>query len=191
MLSFIYLLVAASLSIGGILLWRLKKRPHTYKTAALCLWLGAYACLVNTSLLSAFIALELATLGINLALYVSVPMATLLLLDVALNWQWQRATWGRIFLSLAAMFELMRRAETGNRYAEIMLIVCILASIFAAYSIIKAAKIKPQANGKLSLVLAAYLGLMVASLGALNSSFVLLWNALSLLTLGNYLYFAA
>ena len=52
-------------------------------------------------------------LGQNLSLYVGFPMMALIMLDVAMGWQWQRATWGRIFLALAAMFELMRRAENG------------------------------------------------------------------------------
>lgn len=183
--------MAASLLVSGASLWRLKTRQGTYKIAALCLWLGAYACLANAAILSPFIEPELATLGINLALYVGVPMAALVMLDVALGWHWQRATWGRIFLGLAAMFELMRRAEAGNTYAEFMLMACILALLFAVFKILKLVKLKGQSIAKPGLILSLYLAFMVASLGSLNSGFALLWNAATLLTFGGYLYLSA
>jgi len=191
MLSFTYLLLSASLIALGVLLWRLRDSQDAYKTAALCLWLGAYACIANAPIFSSFIEPEMAILGDNLSVYVGFPMMALVLLDLALGWQWQRATWGRIFLALAAMFELMRRAESGNHYGEFILIACALALLVAFFMIIKSAIAQGQAIKKHSIVLGFYFGLIVASLWSFNTTFALLWNGLTLLTFGGYLYFAA
>lgn len=102
MLSFSYLSVAASLILFGCILWRLKSIQDTHKIAASCLWLGAYACFTNSPILSPLIESEMVVLGQNLSLYVGFPIMALIMLDVAMGWQWQRATWGRIFLALAA-----------------------------------------------------------------------------------------
>ncbi|MFQ3211164.1 hypothetical protein ABXT70_01530 [Candidatus Njordibacter sp. Uisw_039] len=191
MLSFIYLLLSASLIAFGVLLWRFKGLHDTHKTAALCLCLGAYACITNAPVFSLFIEPEMAILGVNLSLYVGVPMMALVLLDLAIGWQWKRATWGRIFLALAAMFELMRRAEAGNNYGKFILMACTLAVLFAIFRITKSAIPKGQAINKLYIMLGFYLGLMLASLWSFNTSFALLWNGLSLLAFGGYLYFFA
>ena len=191
MLSFVYMLLSAFLIALGMLLWRLKVSQDAHKTSALCLWLGAYACIANAPIFSPFIEPEMAILGDNLSLYVGFPMMALVLLDLALGWQWQRATWGRIFLALAAMFELMRRAEAGNDYGEFVLIASALALLVAFFRIIKSAITQGQAIKKHSILLGFYFGLMVASLWSFNTSFALLWNALTLLTFGGYLYFAA
>lgn len=191
MLSFIYLLLSASLIAFGVLLWRFKGLHDTHKTAALCLCLGAYACIANAPVFSLFIEPEMAILGVNLSLYVGVPMMALVLLDLAIGWQWKRATWGRIFLALAAMFELMRRAEAGNDYGEFVLIASALALLVAFFRIIKSAITQGQAIKKHSIVLGFYFGLMVASLWSFNTTFALLWNGLTILTFGGYLYFAA
>jgi len=191
MLSFTYLLLSASHIAIGVMLWRVKGPQDAYKTAAMCLWLGAYACIANAPIFSPVIEPEMAVLGINLCLYVGFPMMALVLLDLALCWQWQRATWGRIFLALAAMFELMRRAESGNNYGEFILIACALAFLVAFFRIIKSAKALGQTIKKPSIVLSFYFGLMMASLWSFNTTFALLWNSLTLLTLGGYLYFAA
>ena len=191
MLIFIDLLMAASLIALGVLLWRLKKLQDTHKTAALCIWLGAYACLANTAMLGPFIESEMVTLGTNLSVYVGFPMMALVMLDLAIGWRWQRATWGRIFLALAAMFELMRRAEAGDVYGEFILWACSLALLLAMFRIITEARLKGQASQRLYIGLGFYFAFMMASLGSFNTSFALLWNGFTLLTFGGYLYFAA
>jgi hypothetical protein len=191
MLSLFYLLLSASLITFGVLLWRRMQLQDTHKTAALCVWLGAYACITNAALFSPFIEPEMATLGVNLSLYVGFPMMALVSLDLALGWQWQRATWGRIFLALAAMFELMRRAEAGNAYGKFILLACTLALLVAVYRLIKGAKSKGHSCRLHYLALGFYGSLMLASLWSLNTSFAVLWNGLTLLTFGGYLYFSA
>jgi len=191
MLSFTFLLLSAGLIALGAVLWRLSSSQDAYKIASFCLWIGAYACIANAPVFNLSIEPEMATLGNNLGLYVGFPMMALVLLDLALGWEWQKATWGRIFLGLAAMFELMRRAESGNSYGEFLLMACILALLIAFFKIIKNAIVSGQAFKKHSIVLGFYFGLMVASLWSINTTFALLWNSLTLLTFGGYLYFAA
>ena len=191
MLSFTFLLLSAGLIALGAVLWRLSSSQDAYKVASFCLWIGAYACIANAPVFNLSIEPEMATLGNNLGLYVGVPMMALVLLDLALGWEWQKATWGRIFLGLAAMFELMRRAESGNSYGEFLLMACTLALLVAFFKIIKNAIASGQAFKKHSIVLGFYFGLMVASLWSINTTFALLWNSLTLLTFGGYLYFAA
>lgn len=137
MLSFTFLLLSAGLIALGAVLWRLSSSQDAYKIASFCLWIGAYACIANAPVFNLSIEPEMATLGNNLGLYVGFPMMALVLLDLALGWEWQKATWGRIFLGLAAMFELMRRAESGNSYGEFLLMACILALLIAFFKIIK------------------------------------------------------
>ena len=191
MLSFTFLLLSAGLIGLGAVLWRLSSSQDAYKVASFCLWIGAYACIANAPVFNLSIEPEMATLGNNLGLYVGFPMMALVLLDLALGWEWQKATWGRIFLGLAAMFELMRRAESGNSYGEFLLMACTLALLVAFFKIIKNAIASGQAFKKHSIVLGFYFGLMVASLWSINTTFALLWNSLTLLTFGGYLYFAA
>tara|TARA_B100000787_G_scaffold16706_1_gene11728 strand:+ start:5885 stop:6460 length:576 start_codon:yes stop_codon:yes gene_type:complete len=191
MLSFTFLLLSAGLIALGAVLWRLSSSQDAYKVASFCLWIGAYACIANAPVFNLSIEPEMATLGNNLGLYVGFPMMALVLLDLALGWEWQKATWGRIFLGLAAMFELMRRAESGNSYGEFLLMACTLALLVAFFKIIKNAIASGQAFKKHSIVLGFYFGLMVASLWSINTTFALLWNSLTLLTFGGYLYFAA
>ena len=191
MLSFTFLLLSAGLIALGAVLWRLSSSQDAYKIASFCLWIGAYACIANAPVFNLSIEPEMSTLGNNLGLYVGFPMMALVLLDLALGWEWQKATWGRIFLGLAAMFELMRRAESGNSYGEFLLMACILALLIAFFKIIKNAIASGQAFKKHSIVLGFYFGLMVASLWSINTTFALLWNSLTLLTFGGYLYFAA
>ena len=191
MLSFTYLLLSVGLVFVGALLWRLKGLQGSYNTAALSLWLGAYACMVNTPLFSLFIEPEMATLGDNLSVFVGFPMLALVLLDLTIGWHWKRATWGRIFLALAAMFEVMRRAEVGHNYAKFLFIVCALAILFALFKVVKTSAVKSQTVKKSSIILTTCFGLMLASLWSFNTSFVLLWNGLTILFIGGYLYFAA
>ena len=191
MMSFTFLLLSAGLIALGAALWRHSSSQDAYKVASFCLWIGAYACIANAPVFSLSIEPEMATLGNNLGLYVGFPMMALVLLDLALGWEWQKATWGRIFLGLAATFELMRRAESGNSYGEFLLIGCTLALLVAFFKIIKNAIASGQAFKKHLIVLGFYFGLMVASLWSINTTFALLWNSLTLLTFGGYLYFAA
>jgi hypothetical protein len=190
-MSLIYLLLSASLITLGVLLWRLKTLQDTHKTASFCLWLGAYACIANAPILSSFIEPEMATLGNNLSVYVGFPMMSLVLLDLALGWQWLRATWGRIFLALAAMFELMRRAESGTDYGQFVLIACTLTLVYAIFRLIKKMLPNNQPVKNHFIVLSFYLGLMVASLWSFDTNLALLWNGLTLLMFGGYLYFSA
>ena len=190
MLSFSYLLVAASLILFGCVLWRLKRLQDTHKIAASCLWLGAYACFTNSPILSPLIESEMVVLGQNLSLYVGFPMMALIMLDVAMGWQWQRATSGRIFLALAAMFELMRRAENGHAYGEFILWICLLASLWSIYRIIRTARLQGQASNRLYIGVGFYFALMMVTLGSFHTGTMVLWSGLTLLPFGGYLYFA-
>lgn len=189
MLSFSYLSVAASLILFGCILWRLKSIQDTHKIAASCLWLGAYACFTNSPILSPLIESEMVVLGQNLSLYVGFPIMALIMLDVAMGWQWQRATWGRIFLALAAMFELMRRAENGAAYGEFILWICLLALLWSIYRIIRTARLQGQASNRLYIGMGFYFALMMVSLGSFNTGTMVLWSGLTLLAFGSYLYF--
>ncbi len=189
MLSFSYLSVAASLILFGCILWRLKSIQDTHKIAASCLWLGAYACFTNSPILSPLIESEMVVLGQNLSLYVGFPIMALIMLDVAMGWQWQRATWGRIFLALAAMFELMRRAENGAAYGEFILWICLLALLWSIYRIIRTARLQGQASNGLYIGMGFYFALMMVSLGSFNTGTMVLWSGLTLLAFGGYLYF--
>ena len=117
-------------------------------------------------------------------------MMALIMLDVAMGWQWQRATWGRIFLALAAMFELMRRAENGHAYGEFILWICLLASLWSIYRIIRTARLQGQASNRLYIGMGFYFALMMVSLGSINTGTMMLWSGLTLLAFGSYLYFA-
>ena len=128
-------------------------------------------------------------LGQNLSLYVGFPIMALIMLDVAMGWQWQRATWGRIFLALAAMFELMRRAENGAAYGEFILWICLLALLWPIYRIIRTARLQGQASNRLYIGMGFYFALMMVSLGSFNTGTMVLWSGLTLLAFGGYLYF--
>ena len=129
-------------------------------------------------------------LGQNLSLYVGFPIMALIMLDVAMGWQWQRATWGRIFLALAAMFELMRRAENGAAYGEFILWICLLALLWSIYRIIRTARLQGQASNGLYIGMGFYFALIMVSLGSFNTGTMVLWSGLTLLAFGGYLYFA-
>ena len=114
----------------------------------------------------------------------------LIMLDVAMGWQWQRATWGRIFLALAAMFELMRRAENGDAYGESILWICLLALLWSIFQIIRAARFQGPTSNRLYIGLGFYFALMMVTLGSFNTDTMLLWSGLTLIVFGGYLYFA-
>ncbi len=190
MLSFTFLLLSAGLIALGAVLWRLSSSQDAYKVASFCLWIGAYACIANAPVFNLSIEPEMATLGNNLGLYVGFPMMALVLLDLALGWEWQKATWGRIFLGLAAMFELMRRAENGDAYGEFILWICLLVLLWSIYRIIRTARLQGQASNRLYIGVGFYFALMMVSLGSFNTGTMLLWSGLTLLAFGGYLYFA-
>ena len=190
MLSFAFLLLSAGLIALGALLWRLSSSQDAYKVASFCLWIGAYGCIANAPVFSLFIEPEMATIGNNLGLYVGFPMMALVLLDLVLGWKWQKATWGRIFLGLAAMFELMRRAENGAAYGEFILWICLLALLWSIYRIIRTARLQGQASNRLYIGMGFYFALMMVSLGSFNTGTMVLWSGLTLLAFGGYLYFA-
>ncbi|MCO4837810.1 MAG: hypothetical protein KC426_06940 [Oceanospirillaceae bacterium] len=191
MLSFVYLILTALLVNCGLALWRLKDSRGSYTTAALSLWLGAYTSLVNAPIFSSLMSFEVATLGYNLSVFVGLPMLALVLLDLMLNWGWQKATWGRIFLALAAMFEVMRRADAGNNYTHFIFIVCILTLAFTLFKLFKSNLGSDESVKKITGLLSVCLALMMASLWSFHTAFALLWNGLGLLALGGYLYLSA
>ena len=88
----------------------------------------------------------------------------LTLLDLSFSWRWQKATWGRIFLALAAMFEVMRRADAGNNYAKFIFIACIITLLFTLFKIVKSALKNNQSVKKGTALLSVCLVLMAASL---------------------------
>jgi len=122
MLNVIYVLIALKLLYLAATLWRLRLDRGLIKTAALSLALTAFGCLANMPLLAPYLGSQLVTMGHNVGLYIGLPMLALGLLDWNFNWHWQKATWGRIFLGLAALFELLRRADTsfGTMLAEVL-----------------------------------------------------------------------
>lgn len=191
MLNFVYLILTVLLVIWGLKLWRLKDIQGSYSTAALSLWLGAYASIVNAPFAVSMVSFEVAILGYNLSVFVGLPMLALTLLDLSFSWRWQKATWGRIFLALAAMFEVMRRADVGNNYAKFIFIACIITLLFILFKIVKHALKNNQNFKKSTPLLGVCLVLMAASLWSFNTAFALVWHGLGLLVLGGYLYLSA
>ncbi|MDC9719460.1 MAG: hypothetical protein PSN46_01880 [Gammaproteobacteria bacterium] len=122
MLNVIYLVIGLKLVYLASALWRLPLERGLIKTAALSLALTALGCVVNMPLLIPYVSPYIVIMGHNIGLYIGLPMLTLGLLDWHFHWHWQKATWGRIFLALAALFELLRRAETslGMMLAEVL-----------------------------------------------------------------------
>ena len=57
----------------------------------------------------------------NVAHFISLPLISLIIVHHCQGWNWQAATWGRIFLGLAAMFELGRQMDFNDIY---LLIIC-------------------------------------------------------------------
>ena len=57
----------------------------------------------------------------NVAHFISLPLISLIIVHHCQDWNWQAATWGRIFLGLAAMFELGRQMDFNDIY---LLIIC-------------------------------------------------------------------
>ena len=91
-MSFVYLILTVLLVICGLKLWRLKDIQGSYSTAALSLWLGAYASIVNAPFAGSLVSFEVTTLGYNLSVFVGLPILALTLLDLSFSWRWQKAT---------------------------------------------------------------------------------------------------
>ena len=66
----------------------------------------------------------------NSADYISLPLGALVVLHFSQGWQWQASTWGRVFLGLAATFELARRTGFNDDY--LLIIVGVWVAILLA-----------------------------------------------------------
>jgi hypothetical protein len=113
MLNIIYLLLAIGLLRLSVAMWCLPLDRGLLKTAALSVAFAACGCLTSMQWLIPHLGPVLAAMGYNVSLYISLPMLLLAVIDWRYDWHWQQATWGRIFLALAALFELLRRADTS------------------------------------------------------------------------------
>jgi len=64
----------------------------------------------------------------NLAYFAAMPLLAAALLAQAWQQNWSRAGWGRGLLALFALFELCRRSEVGELYAQLLAaaaVICI------------------------------------------------------------------
>lgn len=113
MLNIVYLLLAMGLLGLSGAIWLLTLDRGLLKTTALSLALAAFGCLTSMQWLIPDLGPVLTAMGYNVSLYISLPMLVLAVIDWRYDWRWQKATWGRIFLALAALFELLRRADTS------------------------------------------------------------------------------
>ncbi|WP_051560179.1 hypothetical protein [Marinobacterium jannaschii] len=68
----------------------------------------------------------------NLAYFAAVPLLAAALLAQAWQQNWSRAGWGRGLLALFALFELCRRSEVGDRYAQLLAAAAVLTIVVAA-----------------------------------------------------------
>jgi len=190
-----YLALSSGLAWLSIVLWRKPWPHHTYKTAAFSLCVMAIACVthgINATVgLATLASTDAGIMSQNIALYVGLPMAVLTLIDHTYSWHWKKATWGRIFLGLAAMFELTRRGEVGTHYGETITIVAPLILLYLLYSLRLNNSTKPQLSLKSSLALS--LSLVFLALGAyLSTSYgAIASHGIALISLGSYLYLAA
>ncbi len=62
----------------------------------------------------------------NLAFYAALPLLGSALICQAWQQNWSRAAWGRWLLALFALFELMRRAEQGDLYSQLVAVATVL-----------------------------------------------------------------
>lgn len=115
----IQLLFALACAWLATVCWR-SERPAA-KTAALTSAFIALFGILQSPLLGlpkTHVALVMAD---NAAHFISIPLASLIILHHCRDWHWQAATWGRIFLGLAAMFELGRQMGFNGDY---LLVIC-------------------------------------------------------------------
>jgi hypothetical protein len=191
MLNIAFILLGGLLVYAGYLVWQQKNGLWANQPGALSLWFCAFALVTNAPLAKTIFEPELASMGMNLTVFVGLPMMALVLIDFTKQWQWQLVTWGRIFLGLAAMFELLRRAESGNNYAQFIFCAC---AISIAYTFLKSKHLNTEKSPTFNesrLMLGIALILMAASFLSFDTSHALAWNALALLSLSRYLYLAA
>ncbi len=121
--------------------------------ALACAWLarvcwrselpGAKTAALATALIAVFGFLQSPLLGLpkqhtglimadNAAHFISLPLVSLIVLHYCRDWHWQAATWGRIFLGLAAMFELGRQMGFNDHYLLILCGAWVAALVSAA-----------------------------------------------------------
>jgi hypothetical protein len=106
----------------------------------------------------------------NCANYISLPLIALAVLHYGLAWQWQTATWGRIFLGLAASFELGRRTGLNADY------LLVIIGLWVAVLVTSAGLFARQWNNIQRLVLAIcglYLAWMLYRHGPFNMAQVM------------------
>lgn len=85
----------------------------------------------------------------NLAFYAALPLLATALIAQAWQKDWSRAAWGRWLLALFALFELMRRAEQGDLYSQI---VAVASVILLLASLPKLSNIQARLTGFITLV---------------------------------------
>ncbi|MDP6967912.1 MAG: hypothetical protein QGG88_02230 [Gammaproteobacteria bacterium] len=105
--------------------------------------------------------------GVN---YISLPLVAMVVLHHSLGWQWQAATWGRIFLGLAAMFELGRRSGLNADY------LLVIIGLWIAVLVTSAGLFTHHWNNSQRIILAIsglYLAWILYSYGPFNMAQVL------------------
>ncbi len=99
----------------------------------------------------------------NLAFYAALPLLATALIAQAWQKDWSRAAWGRWLLALFALFELMRRAEQGDLYSQI---VAVASVILLLASLPKLSNMQARLTGFITLVPLS-LALLIFSHGSL------------------------
>ena len=131
------------LALGFVLLIVIIYRPAqpasaAKKAALLVASIVAFYHLVQISFIATWLSSTIAMMISNIAYFIGLPMAMLLVLhhyfgQYYFHRQWQAATWGRLFLGLTVMFELTRRNQLSYDYWLLLtyawlviLIVCLI-----------------------------------------------------------------
>ena len=68
----------------------------------------------------------------NLAYFAAMPLLASALVANAWQQSWSRAGWGRGLLALFALFELCRRSEVGELYAQLLAAAAVISIVVAA-----------------------------------------------------------
>lgn len=106
----------------------------------------------------------------NSVSYISLPLIVLVVLHFSLAWQWQTATWGRIFLGLAALFELGRRTGLNADY------LLVIIGLWIAVLVVSAGLLSQQWSISQRVILAGcglYSAWVLYSYGPYNMDYVL------------------
>ena len=85
----------------------------------------------------------------NLAFYAALPLLATALIAQAWQKDWSRAAWGRWLLALFALFELMRRAEQGDLYSQIVAVASVMLLLA---SLPKLSNIQARLTGFITLI---------------------------------------